>query len=1802
MKKVLHISLLLMLFLAGTGSVAFGQTYTAVATGNWNSGTTWDLGTVPTAGSTVIISNNYTVTVATTPAAAPASVTINAPTKNNQNSQLVVNTGVVLSVGAGGVTVNGSVVTTRLSTLTVAGTLTVTGGVILDNRASVTFNLTNGTLNIGGTFTKGASATFTSTGSTVNFNGTTAQTLDVTNIIFNNVASNNTSAAGLTPNAAISATNVTGNLSIQTGTFNNGGFDIVGSGGATFSVSNGATFILSGTSSAFPSGYGSFTLGPSSTVNYAGTAAQTIVAQNYGNLTSSNLGVRTLASTGTIGIAGTFTPGGNTYTITGSTVDFNGTAPQTIPVFNYNNLTSSNSGGRTLASGTVGVAGAFAPGGNSYTITGNTIDLNGSGAQNVPAFAYNNLTVSSARGGATVTFAAGTVGIANTLSLTASAVTYSLTGNTVDFNGAAQSVPTLSYNNLTLSGSGTKTLPGALTLTGTLSLAGTASTTSTGSLTIGGSVVLGSGTAFAASTFTHSVAGNWTNNGGTFTPSSGTISFNGASPQTIGGSAVSHTFNGLTLNNSSGLSINADVTVGGTLTFTSGNVTTAGNTLISTGTVSRTSGHVIGMFRKTYAVSETKTFEVGTASSYTPAAFTINGLSVGGTLTISAVSGDHPNIGLSGLDNTKSVNVYWTAVNTGMTFSSYDVTFSYTAGDNDGGTVPANYDLGKYVSASWLTYDPTGTPTTTSFTRTGILAADGFGDYQIAQPVPGATYYWDGGGDGTSWGDAQNWFPDGPPSTIDNVILDNTYVGGSYTVSLGAARTVNALSLLTSNVTLLIGTGTALTVTGTFDQQAGTLETQASFPTAAVVSLTGGTVYYSASGAQSVFSTTYIHLTLGGSGAKTFPGPLTINGDLTLSGTASTASQGDLAVSGSVILGSGTTFDASTHTHTVGGDWTNNGGTVTPSTSTITFNGSSAQAINGTASSHTFSGLIVNKAAGTLSVGGSAGSVSIGAGLTMTAGTYALTVPTTVSGTTTLNGGTVSVGTTTFNINGSTSVSAGSLTSDPTGTVSYGGTAQDIVSATYGNLTLAGSGTKTLPGALTIGGSFTLSGTASTTAAGALTVNGSVILGSGTAFDASTFSHSIGGDWTNNGGSFTPSSSTVSFTGSSAQSINGAATSETFAALTLNNASGLTLSSDVTVGGTLTFTSGNITAAADTLTANGTVIPTGGHIVGYLKKPVVAGNQSLSFEIGDAGAYTPVTIGIAGSSGAGTLTASTLGSDHPQVATSGVNPAKSANRYWTVVGTGFSVTSADVTVNFVAGDVDAGADPTLFVIDQYDGTNWLLPTTGTVTTTSTQATGLAWFGAFQVGQSSAGLITSTAAGGNWSAPGTWVGGVVPTNNAEVVIATTGGDSVTIDVSTATLTNITISSGAKLSGSAGTSLIIKGSIAGTDLVNDGTFNGNGGTVLLNGSQEWSGTGSFNLSFIDLNNKALTLSFASANTISVDGATTPIITPGSLVPNANTALAFSGTADQTINVSGLTYHHLYVNNSAIATLNAAVTTTNVTGDLRILGGTLNNGTFASDGNGGATFEVANGATFELAGTSAFPTTFTPSLGGTSTVDYGGTSQTVAAVNYGHLTLTTGTKTLASSGTVGVAGALSLISAPTVVTTSSTVDYNGTGTQTITSGVSYNNLTISGTADTSTHKTPDAALTVGGTLTIAANATLDMAGFSGSSFGGGSVNNGKMMWSGSNVYVSGTGTTEFYSSAAGTVDPGAAYGNMWFTGSGVKTISGIVAAMGGAAGFGVTISNNLTVDLTGDLTITGMDLNVDGNLTNDGTISVQ
>jgi len=476
------------------------------------------------------------------------SITFNNLTDSNTTQPLTLNNSFAVN---GTLNINGTnaiLDPVAAAVISGAGTLTGTGTARVRRTAATADFLSQYTI-----------TTKTLTNLTVEYIGAAAQTVSA--LTYNNLKLNNASGATL----AAGTTTVNGTLSLTNGALNVSSNTLV--------INNGSA-VTSGT----------LTSGATGTVNYNQSSnGQSVLVGTYGNLTFSNF-MKVLPS-GTVGVAGTFTPGsGVGHTITGNTFDFNGTGAQTVPAFNYNNLTISGARGGatvTLASGTITVAGTFNPSATAvvYAITGNTFDFNGAGAQTVPAFNYNNLTISGNRGGGAVTLGAGNVGVAGTFNPAATNNTYVTTGNTVVFNGSAlQTIPAFTFNGLTLNNAAGANLGGDVTVNGALTLTAGALGVGTNTLTLNGAVSATGGSLTSAATgtvnynqgsngqatvlaanygnltfsnFSKTLAGSGTIGiAGTFTPGSGTghtitgstINFNGAGTQTIPG----FTYNNLT--------------------------------------------------------------------------------------------------------------------------------------------------------------------------------------------------------------------------------------------------------------------------------------------------------------------------------------------------------------------------------------------------------------------------------------------------------------------------------------------------------------------------------------------------------------------------------------------------------------------------------------------------------------------------------------------------------------------------------------------------------------------------------------------------------------------------------------------------------------------------------------------------------------------------------------------------------------------------------------------------------------------------------------------------------------------------------------------------------------------------------------------------------------------------------------------------------------------------------------------------------------------------------------------------------
>lgn len=467
-----------------------------------------------------------------------------------------------------------------------------------------------------------------------------------------------------------------------------------------------------------------------------------------------------------------------------------------------------------------------------------------------------------------------------------------------------------------------------------------------------------------------------------------------------------------------------------------------------------------------------------------------------------------------------------------------------------------------------------------------------------------------------------------------------------------------------------------------------------------------GTVYFSGNTAQ----------ILGGTSTSQTFNNLCVNkssNTATVGGSTTT-----LNLTQDMILTAGA-FDKGTAStiNMLSGNWNNNGGSFTAGSGTVNFTCDTAgQAIQGTASSETFNNVTVDKTAQTLAIGQSITTVNLNGNMTLTDGT--------------LNAGTA----TGINVKGNWTNAAAADFTPANSDVTFNGTGAQAIN---------GTATSQLFYKLSVNkSSNTLSVAGSTDT---LTATSDVTLTAGT-FDKGTATNIYaGGNWTNNGGTFTYGTGTVHFNGTAAQAINGSATAQDFYNLTLNKASD-TLSlggstGTVTINNTLTFTSGLIKTGSGKVS-----IPTTATVSGAGTSKYIYGNEEIyipntaapskTFHIGDASTYAPATLAFVGTvSGSGAITGSTAAGDDADIANSGLNSAKSVNRTWELSNSGVAgFTSYSPTYTFVAGDVDGGANTDSLVIRRLTGGTWYATTTGSRTSTTTQATGETSFGRTQIGE------------------------------------------------------------------------------------------------------------------------------------------------------------------------------------------------------------------------------------------------------------------------------------------------------------------------------------------------------------------------------------------------------------------------------------------------------------------------------------
>jgi len=961
----------------------------------------------------------------------------------------------------------------------------------------------------------------------------------------------------------------------------------------------------------------------------------------------------------------------------------------------------------------------------------------------IAALVFNNgsvLSVSSttiggagSRSGRVNMAAGGTFKIGTTFTLTKAAPNPWTRGTgTVEYNGtAAQTVNTTfftSYNNLTFSNSGTKTTPaGTITVYGNWDVtnATAALNTNNTSLTITGNVT-GSGGTITSGSGTISLGGNWTNSG-TFNADSGTVNYSKTSGgQTVGGL----TYNNLTLSNTSATN-------------------TASGAVVVNGTLTTTAGGALNL--ATYALSGTL-----------------------GTIT---------NNGTLETQNTSAAPL--------------------PASKTWGGTVV--FDGAAAQSVATSTFNNLTVNNSNGLSITGDITVNGLLNIVTANPSASMGAIDTGahrvimGSLSTTLGLGEvtgNVFRAGPFSSAHDYSF-----GGQYTLFNFPG------SSAVTNINLKLTRGTA-----------------PAWKTDAVKRQYDLTLTPGVGSSMGLMSLHYFDSELNGN-AEDRLAIWKYDGSLSEVGRAShdtsinlvTFGPSDFSGLSGTSLGLATTsqeyytWDGSADT-----DWYNDNnwdGNSTPTTTSNVIIPDAATTPNDPAvpaSGVTIktieiqSGGVLNTASGyTLTLtGGSASPPSLAAWDSH--GTFNSPTGTVVftgnqasfAGTADFNNVTIAPGATLYNRLGSTMRISGTLTNGGTwypafalnNTVEYNGGNQTVVEPNgtvvgYKNLTIGGTGTKTLPATLTVAGDFTnngnpdftgntlvLSGTTDQNLGGTgslafnnLTLNdagyrvnagknisvaGDLVLSTSSTLDMATYDLTSLGAVSGNGtletasvsGSPLPSGKT--WTGTvSYVSVPGGQTvvSGTYNNLTVNQGgSAATLGGDVTVGGVLDLAAGVVTTGGNAVYVNstGNTIRTTGRVNGSLKKYVATGATSKTFEIGDASYYAPVSVSFGNVSVAGDLTIKTTANDHPAIASSQISVAKSVNRYWSATNTGITFDNYSAVFNFDTADKDIGSDASRYLVGKYSVGAWSYPSVGTKNANDTQVTGLTGFSDFQIGESS----------------------------------------------------------------------------------------------------------------------------------------------------------------------------------------------------------------------------------------------------------------------------------------------------------------------------------------------------------------------------------------------------------------------------------------------------------------------------------
>lgn len=1050
--------------------------------------------------------------------------------------------------------------------------------------------------------------------------------------------------------------------------------------------------------------------------------------------------------------------------------------------------------------------------------------------------------------------------------------------STVTYNGTgAQTVAAVNYYHLSVNKTqGAALLAGAVTLSGNLTVQA-GGLDINGATTVAGDITIAGGSTLKAGNTSIAVAGNWLSSG-SFIPGSSTVSFTGSGTQQIAAS----TFNNLTINKPSSSAILTDnILLNGNLVITSGTLNLATYTASRSatgGTMSMAAGTTLlagaaGGFPasySSYSLAATSTVNYNGAAGQPVAGITYGHLIISNSSTKTLLAGCTINGDLT--------------INSGSVFNAgaYIVAV-YGNWNSSGSFIPATGTVTLNGTAKTITGN-------TTFNRLIIYGSYAVAGSDITyntllQIAAGGSY--DGGsGSATINGDLTNngalisngittftgtvkqtiRFVNAVTSNSSGVINFNGSVSpvlNSTSAPTFATLNVNNTAGVNPSVGWLVGVAFNISSNAVFNGGVASHTILGSFTNNGTVT-SSGTLFFNPYTAQNIklngtsFASTGTVI-FGGTGALTLTGtPAALNNVNITNSTGVTPLSG-LTVNGSFNISSNGIFNAGANTYTLNGNMESNGtlqggtsqfiitgaaaefegsagtvfydltvtgnvqvntdcnishnftnnGTIDATAGAVNMVGQSPSVITGTAASFALAQLNIGKDAGIAATLGRAitGITDLHiTGGTLDAGAYALTQDAAGGVLTIDNNARLTIrGTSTLPVFSTYDL-------DTLSTVEYAGSIQTVSAAvSYGNLVLSASGNKTAAGILHILNDFTL-------------INGNFIPGS--------YADTLRGNWNMTGGTFTATGNTLVLAGANTQNIT---TMAAFNHLTVYKTGGwVTLSSQDTVSGTLRFISGKIkTGAYKVILPSGAAVTGAGQATGWVygrqQKYVSAGTAVVrTFETGDSLYYTPVTLTMASVTAAGYVLAESNGTDHPYAAQANINTGKSINRYWNLVNTGVTFTTATVVVNWAAQDADAGITTANLKMYVYNGSSWMPVSAGTVTTLSAQGNNFTVLGEIAIGELIAANTWTGQSGTNWHTTTNWSLGVVPVTTTDVIIPSGVTNYPIIATDTAFARNLTLAASSSVTIN-GNVLKISGAITGTGLV-----------YAVNGGVEMNGT--------------------------------------------------------------------------------------------------------------------------------------------------------------------------------------------------------------------------------------------------------------------------------------------------------------------------------------------------------------------------